>query len=85
MQTNDQLYYVYIIRSVNNPAHHYTGYTRNLEDRLQAHNNRESHHTSKYCPGFLETVIAFRDEQKAKEFERYLKSRSGRAFATKHL
>jgi len=31
------------------------------------------------------TYIAFSDEQKAIEFERYLKSASGRAFANKRL
>ena len=85
MQAKDQLFYVYIIRSVDNPTHHYTGYTRDIGKRLHAHNNGQSHHTSKYCPWFLETVISFRDEQKAKTFELYLKSHSGRAFATKHL
>jgi hypothetical protein len=36
-------------------------------------------------PWGLVTYIAFSDEQKAMEFERYLKSASGRAFANKRL
>jgi len=72
VQAKDQLFYVYIIRSVDNPKNHYTGFTKDLKRRLQAHNNGESRHASKYCPWFLETVISFRNEQKAKAFELYL-------------
>lgn len=85
MGTQNQLYHVYIIRSVNNPKTHYTGFTRNFKNRLPAHNTSESSHTSKYRPWFLETINSFRDDQKAKEFELYLKSHSGRAFSTKHF
>jgi len=40
---------------------------------------------SKYRPWILETAIAFRSKDKAYAFEAYLKSHSGRAFATKHF
>ena len=73
------MYYVYILRSLAKPGH-YTGHTKNLEVRLQAHNNDESRHTSNYCPWFLETVTSFRNEQKAKAFELNLKSHSGEPF-----
>jgi len=33
----------------------------------------------------VETSIMFRSKEKAIAFERYLKSHSGRAFATKHF
>ena len=42
-------------------------------------------HTTKYKPWQIKTAIAFTDEQRAIDFERYLKSASGRAFAKKHL
>lgn len=79
------LYYVYVLRSVEEPHRHYTGYSRDPGKRLEAHNLGKSNHTAKYRPWILETVIGFSDEQKAKEFERYLKSHSGRAFSSKHF
>jgi hypothetical protein len=33
----------------------------------------------------VRTAVAFRDPSRAAEFERYLKSHSGRAFAKKHF
>jgi predicted GIY-YIG superfamily endonuclease len=42
-------------------------------------------HTSKYKPWELITYLAFSDESKAVEFEQYLKSGSGHAFASKRL
>jgi hypothetical protein len=42
-------------------------------------------HTAKFRPWRIKTAIAFTDRQRAIEFERYLKSSSGRAFAKKRL
>jgi hypothetical protein len=36
-------------------------------------------------PWKIKTAIAFKDNDKAIEFEKYLKSQSGRAFAKKRL
>jgi hypothetical protein len=36
-------------------------------------------------PWQIETAIAFRSREKAAAFEKYLKSHSGRAFASKHF
>jgi len=77
--------YVYILQSLVQPDRHYTGYTENLGARLKEHNAGESAHTSKFRPWQLQTAIAFRDTKRAQAFERYLKSSSGRAFASKHL
>lgn len=52
---------------------------------LADHNSGKSAHTSKYMPWKLVTYVAFSDRQKAEAFERYLKSGSGHAFATKRL
>ncbi|NOZ69359.1 MAG: GIY-YIG nuclease family protein, partial [Deferribacteres bacterium] len=41
--------------------------------------------TSKYKPWHIKTSIAFTDRKKALDFESYLKSASGRAFAKKRL
>lgn len=78
-------YYVYIIQSVNDPESFYTGFTKNLEQRLQDHNFGKDHHTSQDRPWQIQTGLAFTERQKALDFERYLKTPSGRAFAKKRL
>jgi putative endonuclease len=77
--------YVYFLESINFKDANYVGLTHNLRARLGAHNAGKSRHTSKYRPWRLVTYVAFADEQRAVEFERYLKSASGRAFANKRL
>jgi putative endonuclease len=81
----DYTEYVYILRSTGFPDYYYTGVTENLKLRLARHNSKELKHTPKYAPWQLKTCIAFSCEQKALEFERYLKTASGRAFAKKRL
>ena len=81
----DTFHYVYILVSKSDPNRHYTGLTQNLEDRLKSHNAGKVRHTSKYCPWKIETAIAFQCREKAAAFEKYLKSHSGRAFASKHF
>jgi predicted GIY-YIG superfamily endonuclease len=49
------------------------------------HNAGGSVHTSKYKPWGLVSYHAFADERRAREFEFYLKSGSGKAFANKRL
>jgi len=78
-------HFVYILRSTAHPERHYTGLTEDLESRLAKHNRGEVSHTSKYRPWQIEVAIAFRSREKAAEFERYLKSGSGRAFAERHF
>jgi predicted GIY-YIG superfamily endonuclease len=78
-------HYVYILVSVSDPARHYTGLTCSLRHRLSTHNAGQVRHTAKYRPWQIETAICFRCRRKAVDFERYLKSRSGRAFASKHF
>jgi putative endonuclease len=77
--------YVYLIQSISYPTQRYIGITNDLKARLQSHNDGQSPHTSKFKPRKLITYIAFSDEFKAIEFETYLKSGSGRAFADKRL
>jgi len=78
-------HYVYILVSEADNTRHYTGLTQNLDARLLAHNAGQVPRTAKYRPWRIETAIAFRSREKAAAFERYLKSHSGRAFATKHF
>jgi predicted GIY-YIG superfamily endonuclease len=79
------MWYVYIIRSVSSPEQEYTGATANLKRRISDHNAGKSTHTAKFKPWELAWYCAFHDKYKALEFEKYLKSHSGRAFATKRL
>lgn len=79
------MFYVYLIRSLNGSNEKYVGFTSNLKARLQAHNNGNSPYTSKFKPWSLITYIAFSDRTKAMQFEKYLKSHTGRTFAEKRL
>ena len=63
----------------------YVGCTTNLNKRLSDHNCGTTTHTAKYIPWKVEMYLAFDDQNKAIEFEKYLKSHSGRAFRDKRL
>ena len=76
--------YVYTLQS-SDFKHFYVGITDDLRSRLAKHNAGEVSHTSKYRPWQIKTYVAFRDERRAIDFEKYLKSPSGRAFAKKRL
>jgi putative endonuclease len=79
--TMKDFYYVYsLVRAINERAH-YSGITRNLKARLIEHNRGKCPHTSKHRPWYIEVAVAFRSEAKARRFERYLKTGSGREFA----
>ena len=79
------MYYVYIIRSMRFPDQEYTGATSDLKKRLADHNSGNSKHTKKYKPWELISYHAFSEKDKAFDFEKYLKSHSGRAFGKKRL
>jgi len=51
------------------------------QDILQSKSVR----TSKYKPWQKEVYFAFKEESKAVDFEKYLKSGSGRVFSKKHF
>jgi putative endonuclease len=84
-QQMQEFFYVYILVSETNEIVHYTGLTRDLEKRLLEHNQGKSPHTARNRPWRIETAVAFRSEEKAREFERYLKSGSGREFARRRF
>ncbi len=79
------MFYVYLLRAVEHPNRTYIGFTTDLKKRFKAHNAGQSLHTAKYKPWELVTYIAFPSEERAREFEAYLKSHSGMAFARKRL
>ncbi len=81
----DPFHYVYILVAEADAQRHYTGCTTDLQARLQKHNAGGVPHTAKYRPWRVETVIRFNSQEKARAFEAYLKSGSGREFARRHL
>ncbi|MBT3228286.1 MAG: GIY-YIG nuclease family protein [Candidatus Marinimicrobia bacterium] len=79
------MFYVYILQSIDHPARFYTGFSSNIENRLKAHNMGQDTYTRKYKPWKLKTLISFTDRERALDFERYLKTPSGRGFVKKRL
>jgi predicted GIY-YIG superfamily endonuclease len=79
------MFYVYLIQSELSPSQRYIGFTADLKKRLAAHNAGGSVHTSKYKPWILVSYHAFVNQRRAREFEYYLKSGSGKAFANKRF
>lgn len=75
--------YVYILEGVETERF-YVGVTSDLRARIAKHNAGEVH-TSKYRPWKIKTYVAFSNSERAIDFEKYLKSGSGRAFAKKRL
>jgi len=76
---------VYLLQSLTWPRQRYVGITTELEERLKSHNAGQSSHTARYKPWKVVVSLRFEDDEKASEFERYLKSGSGHAFAQRHL
>jgi predicted GIY-YIG superfamily endonuclease len=79
------MFYVYILESEVVENRFDTGLTHDLRKRLQYHNGGRVAHTCKWKPWRLKTYIAFSNRLRAAQFEKYLKSSSGRAFVKKHL
>ena len=79
------MHYGYLLTSESAPDQRYIGLAADLKSRLADHNAGRSPHTSKFTPWRLVTYIAFSNRRQAEEFETYLKSGSGHAFARKRL
>ena len=80
---NDDMFYVYILHLENGQLYH--GFTRNLRKRIEKHLQGAVPTTNRIRPDDLVFCAAFKNEKKALEFERYLKSSSGFAFRNKRL
>jgi putative endonuclease len=78
-------HYVYMLQSLVASRSHYVGRTSGLASRLASHNAGSVPATSGKRPWRIKTAIAFSDEARARAFERYLKTGSGRAFALRHF
>jgi len=82
---NGKRRFVYILRSDRDPERHYVGLTSDLPDRLHWHNAGLNAHTARDRPWHVIVSVEFRTQAAALEFERYLKTGSGRAFAKRHF
>lgn len=76
------MFYVYLLRCKDGP---YTGCTSDLKDRIARHQKGQVPATINRRPLELAAYFAFKDKYIAFDFEKYLKSGSGRAFIKKHI
>lgn len=76
------VHYVYILICSDKSS--YIGCTDNLKERLERHNNGYVPATKDRRPVKLISYFAFSNKYTAFNFEKYLKSGSGRAFLKKH-
>lgn len=74
---------VYILKCSDNI--YYVGCTGDMDDRVSRHRKGNVKYTSSRLPVEIAHQSIFSDKYKAYEFEIYLKSGSGRAFAKKRL
>jgi putative endonuclease len=74
--------FVYILMCADDKT--YIGCTNNLKDRLERHQKGQVTATAKQLPVKLISYFAFSNKYTAFNFEKYLKSGSGRAFMKKH-
>jgi predicted GIY-YIG superfamily endonuclease len=82
-QLSKHFWYVYILKCID--GSNYTGCTNNLEDRIKRHNSGQVEATKNILPVEILNHFAFTDKYKAFNFEKYLKSGSGRAFSKRHF
>lgn len=77
------MFYVYILQLKDNSYYH--GYSNDLKQRLKAHQQGVVPSTKNFRPIKLVFYAAFATNNKATQFEKYLKTGSGFAFRNKHL
>jgi len=77
--------FVYVLRSVRDGSRYYVGLTSDVRQRLEVHNSGGSQHTAALRPWTLVASVEFANESSAVQFEHYLKTGSGRAFAKRHF
>lgn len=78
------MFYVYILQSQKDRSF-YTGVSKNLKQRIKEHNWHLAKYSKGKAPFELVWFCAFKNKNKALNFEKYLKQGSGFAFARKRL
>ncbi|MBI2613970.1 MAG: GIY-YIG nuclease family protein [Candidatus Levybacteria bacterium] len=76
------MHYVYLLKCSDNKT--YIGCTNDLRDRIKRHSSGEIFATKNRLPLKLSVYFAFNNKYIAFNFEKYLKSGSGRAFIKRH-
>ena len=76
------MFYVYNLKCKNG---YYIGCTTDLRERIERHNKGQVSATANRQPLELIAYFAFKNKYTAFNFEKYLKSGSGRAFINKHF
>lgn len=76
---------VYIIRSLKDPDRQYIGRTADVASRLASHNAGASPRTARQAPWQIVVLMQFVDERRAADFEKFLKSSSGRGFVRQYF
>jgi putative endonuclease len=77
------MWYVYFLRLSNGDI--YVGSTDDLRRRFASHSKGQVHSTRQHLPAMLVSYVAVLDEQTARSLERYFKSGSGKAVASKRF
>ena len=77
------MHYVYLLECKNRKP--YIGCTSDLKERILRHTKGQVPATEADLPVKLVSYFAFENKYIAYEFEKYLKSGSGRAFTKKHF
>ena len=77
------MFYAYILMCSDGKT--YIGSTNNLKDRLRRHQLGYVPATKNRIPVKLFAYFAFTNDGNARNFEKYLKSGSGRAFLKRHI
>jgi predicted GIY-YIG superfamily endonuclease len=79
------MHYAYILRSLSDADKLYYGSTADLKKRLATHNAGGNISTKPFLPWEIAWYAGFSNQQTARDFEKYLKTASGKAFAKKRL
>jgi putative endonuclease len=78
------MYYTYVLKSTNF-VKYYTGYTNNLEKRLNDHNQGMSLYSKRYKPWNIIYFEEFSKEPEAIRREKYFKTAAGRRWLKKNV
>lgn len=79
----NMFWYVYILKCID--GRFYIGCTDDLKDRVNRHQKGQVPATKDRLPVKLIAYFAFSNKYTAFNFEKYLKSGSGRAFLKRHI
>ena len=77
--------WVYLLQSESDPAKRYRRLADDLDQRLGEDNAGRVRSTAEHKPWRIVVAIRFEDDGRAAQFEKYMKSGSGHAFASRHF